>query len=145
MNNFQIPQSSIKKNKIRKLTLRPPDFSSPKTAHTQPTCQKSITNPTTLKLCLNKKKIIRQERINSQMLRSEPVSFLKNITSKLFPIKSIFFQIIIFFILDTFKLFISLFLIVCSFFIIFCSLHKTHLNYAKILDHLLGYNFSTTI
>ena len=82
----------INKNKIRKLTLRPPALSSTKTAQTQPTCQKSINNPTTIKLCLNKKTLIRQERIISQMLLSEPFNLLKNITSKTFSIIPVFFS-----------------------------------------------------
>ena len=79
------------------------------------------------------------------MLLSNSFKFLKIITSKRFSILSIFFQVIIFFNKETFELFLFLFISFCRFFIIFCSLDKTYLNFAKILDHLLRYDISTTI
>ena len=79
------------------------------------------------------------------MLLSNSFKFLKIITSKRFSILSIFFQVIMFFNIDTPELFLFLFIIFCRFFIIFCSLDKTYLNFAKTLDHLLRYDISTTI
>ena len=136
------PRSS-NKTKTRKVTPRPSDFSSPKVAHIQPTCQKSMNIPTTIKFCPKKILKNRQERIISQMLLSKTANLLRNITSKLFSILTKFFEIIVFFIIDTFELF--LFPLIFAFFhnFLFTS-QNLPLLCEKIFDHLLRYNISTT-
>ena len=134
---------SSNRKKIRKLNPRPSASLHQKLPIFNPLVKNQETiRPHSNFATTRKKNSARTNHFSNVSFRINQIS--KNTTSKFLSITSIFFQIIIFFIKDTFKQFLFLFVIFCSFFIIFYSLHKTYLKFAKISDHLLKYDISTT-